>query len=200
VRSSSPVLTSPRGGRLAADKARATPDLADHRIERFVAVMRASIDSGRRDVVRHRCVSRSAARNARLADAGLSRQLHHLTLTIGGAAPAVSGAGATSCSRPTNLRHGLRARRLEPADVLDLANDRPGEKPEALKPLSSSGPSAFNSKVLPSNLRVDFGNHDGAGVGQISAAARRDSACPRRRRARAASPSPMSSPTTTRAG
>jgi hypothetical protein len=76
--------------------------------------------------------------NARLADAGLARQQHDLALALRRVAPAVQQQRCLVLT-PDEGRHGLRPRRLETADVLGLAQNRPREnrRVEALEDLGA---------------------------------------------------------------
>jgi hypothetical protein len=120
-------LVEPRRRRLAADKARRMPDVARDRIEGVVDVMR-------RALIAHphmRLVADPLAQrreNARLADACLARQQRDLALALALAldrdAPAVQEKRQLALA-PDEGCHALRPRRLEAADVLRLAQDRP---------------------------------------------------------------------------
>ena len=63
--------------------------------------------------------------NARLADARLAREQHDLAFALARVAPAVQEQRHLMLA-PDEGRHALRPRRLEPADVLGLAQNRPG--------------------------------------------------------------------------
>ncbi len=102
--------------------------------------------------------------NARLADAGLSRQQRDLTLAVGGAAPEV-GEQRDLLLAANERRHCLRARRLEPADVLDLANDRPGGN-RSLEALQIQRPQRLQFKCSAKQPSRRFGDHDAAGLGE----------------------------------
>ena len=63
--------------------------------------------------------------NARLPDAGLARDERDLALALARVAPAIHQQRDFMLA-PDERRHALRPRRLEAADVLNLAQDRPG--------------------------------------------------------------------------
>ena len=156
-------LLQPRGGRFAADETGATPDLSDHRIERVVDMVRRAL------IAQHqmRLVADALAQrgqNARFADAGLSRHQRDLTLALGGLAPAVDQQRDLLFAADKR-RHRLRARRFEPADILDFAHDQPGRnrRLEALQLLRSERPELKGPAQQPPRR---FGNHHTAGLGE----------------------------------
>ena len=117
-------LVEPRRRRLAGHEARRVPDLGRDGIESVVDVMR-------RALVAHRDMRLTAdplaqrRKNARLADAGFAREQRDLAFALARVAPAVDEQRHLMLAPDERRRHS-RTRRLEAADVLGLAQNRPG--------------------------------------------------------------------------
>ena len=146
-------LVEPRRRRLAADKARRTPDLARDRIEGVVDVVR-------RALVAHphmRLVADLLAQrrqNARLADARLARDAARP-----GPRPRSRRASGRGAAPP---RARVRRRASSPCDrdaskrlTFSASRKTVQAGTGASKPLRAWGPSVFNSNAPPSSRRVD---------------------------------------------
>ncbi len=102
--------------------------------------------------------------NARLADAGLARDERDLAFALARVAPAVHEQRHLMLA-PDEGRHALRPRRLEAADVLRLAQNRPGEnrRVEAFERLRAKRLQLERAAQQPPRRLRD---HDAARLGQ----------------------------------
>jgi hypothetical protein len=97
---------------------------------------------------------------ARLADARFAPDEHDLAFAVAGVAPAVHQQRDFVLA-PDQWRHALRPRRLEAADVLGLAKNRPGgnRRLEAFQRLRSEGRQLERAAQQPSRR---LGDHHAA--------------------------------------
>ena len=117
-------LVEPGRRRLADHKTRRMPDLARDRMEGVVDVVRrALITDPHMRLVADPLAERR--QNARLANARLARDERDLTFALARLPPAVEEQGHLMLA-PYERRQALGPRRLEAADVLRLAKNRPG--------------------------------------------------------------------------
>src|SRR5262249_15151191 len=117
-------LVETHRGRLAADESGGMPDLPDHGMEGVVDVMRRALIAQRHVALAAEPLAQHGE-DARLADAGLARQHRDLAFAADRAAPAFQQERDLLLAADKG-RQRLRARRVEAADILALADDQPG--------------------------------------------------------------------------
>ena len=192
--SSASSLSSLRLGRIVAREAGRALELLDHRMERAVGVVgRAVVAERRVRLVAEPLAQR--ADEARLADAGLAGQQHHLALAVLGPLPAVEQHAelvlAPDQRRETAGRAAPRSgSRHAPSPATRQADTG------SAKPLRRCGPRSASSNSPPTSRRVAWLITTLPGAASACSRAARFGVSPTTA-CSCAAPSPIRSPTTT---